>query len=24
MLQLTSDRCGVILPKKGNELDVVT
>ena len=24
MLQLISDRCGVILPKKGNELDVVT
>ena len=24
MLQLVSDRCGVILPKKGNELDVVT
>jgi DNA polymerase-1 len=24
MLQLTSDRCGVILRKKGNELDVVT
>ena len=24
MLQLTSDRCGVILPKKGNELYVVT
>jgi DNA polymerase-1 len=24
MLQLTSDRCGVILPKKSNELDVVT
>ncbi len=24
MLQLTSDRCGVILPKKGNELDVFT
>jgi hypothetical protein len=24
MLQLTSDRCSVILPKKGNELDVVT
>jgi hypothetical protein len=24
MLQLTSDRCGVILPKKGNELDVIT
>jgi len=23
-LQLTSDRCGVILPKKGNALDVVT
>src|SRR5215469_4293471 len=24
MLQLINDRCGVILPKKGNELDVVT
>jgi DNA polymerase I len=24
MLQLVSDRCGVILPKKGNELDAVT
>ena len=24
MLQLTSHRCGVILPKKGNQLDVVT
>src|ERR1700730_18322292 len=24
MLQLTTDRCGVILPKKSNELDVVT
>jgi len=24
MLQLISDRCGVIFPKKGNELDVVT
>ena len=24
MLQLTSDRCGVILPKKGNEVEVVT
>src|ERR1700741_770264 len=24
MLQLISDRCGVVLPKKGNELDVVT
>jgi DNA polymerase-1 len=24
MLQLVSDRCGVILPKKGNEVDVVT
>src|SRR6266481_1971370 len=24
LLQLTSDRCGVILPKNGNELDVVT
>jgi len=24
MLQLISDRCGVVLPKEGNELDVVT
>jgi DNA polymerase-1 len=24
MLQLTSDRCGVILPKKGTDLDVIT
>jgi DNA polymerase I len=24
MLQLVSDRCGVVLPKNGNELDVVT
>ncbi len=24
MLQLTSDRCGVILPKKRNEVEVVT
>jgi DNA polymerase-1 len=24
LLQLTSDRCGVVLPKNGNELDVVT
>src|SRR3984893_1640062 len=24
LLQLTSDRCGVILPKNGNDLDVVT
>jgi len=24
MLQLVTDRCGVILPKKGNEMDVVT
>ena len=24
MLQLVSDRCGVILPKKGNDVDVVT